>query len=142
MVKKIIQLTQNAKQGKTDIKNELDNFEKLFKNIIIYSKEKNTLAVYIKDTFWIKSLKEYDIPDLENINNWFKLRKSFREYNNLINILFPEETKSLEPKKKRENTNQNIIENINRYFEKDVFAFILNKNIKNFFEKEKGKLSN
>ena len=69
MVKKIIQLTQNAKQGKTDIKNELDNFEKLFKNIIIYSKEKNTLAVYIKDTFWIKSLKEYDIPDLENINN-------------------------------------------------------------------------
>ena len=101
MVKKIIQLTQNAKQGKTDIKNELDNFEKLFKNIIIYSKEKNTLAVYIKDTFWIKSLKEYDIPDLENINNWFKLRKSFREYNNLINILFPEETKSLEPKKKR-----------------------------------------
>ena len=79
---------------------------------------------------------------MENINNWFKLRKSFREYNNLINILFPEETKSLEKKKKRENTNQNIIENINRYFEKDVFAFILNKNIKNFFEKEKGKLSN
>ena len=79
---------------------------------------------------------------MENINNWFKLRKSFREYNNLINILFPEETKSLEPKKKRENTNQNIIENINRYFEKDVFALILNKNIKNFFEKEKGKLSN
>ena len=75
---------------------------------------------------------------MENINNWFKLRKSFREYNNLINILF----QSLEPKKKRENTNQNIIENINRYFEKDVFAFILNKNIKNFFEKEKGKLSN
>ena len=79
---------------------------------------------------------------MENINNWFKLRKSFREYNNLINILFPEETKSLEPKKKIENTNQNIIENINRYFEKDVFALILNKNIKNFFEKEKGKLSN
>ena len=70
------------------------------KNIISYSKEKNTLEVYIKDTFWIKLLKEYDIPDLENINNWFKLRKSFREYNNLINILFPEETKSLEPKKK------------------------------------------
>ena len=68
--------------------------EKLLKNIISYSKEKNTLEVYIKDTFWIKSLKEYDIPDLENINNWFKLRKSFREYNNLINILFPEETKS------------------------------------------------
>ena len=79
---------------------------------------------------------------MENINNWFKLRKSFREYNNLINILFPEETKSLEPKKKRENTNQNIIENINRYFERDVFGFILKKNIKNFFEKEKRKLSN
>ena len=61
--------TQNTKQEKTEIKNELDNFEKLFKNIIIYSKEKNTLAVYIKDTFWIKSLKEYDIPDFENINN-------------------------------------------------------------------------
>ena len=79
---------------------------------------------------------------MENINNWFKLRKSFREYNNLINILFPEETKSLEPKKKRENTNQNIKENINRYFERDVFGFILKKNIKNFFEKEKRKLSN
>ena len=117
--------------------------EKLLKNIISYSKEKNILAVYIKDTFWIKLLKEYDIPDLENINNCFKFRKSFREYNNSINIFFPEETKSLEPKKKKkENTNLNIKENINRYFEKDVFAFILNKNIKNFFEKEKGKLSN
>ena len=128
---------------KTDIKNELDIIENLIKNIISYSKENSTLAVYIKDTFWIQLLKEYDIPDWENINNCFKLRKLLREYNNLINILFPEETKSLEPKKKKkENTNLNIKENINRYFERDAFAFILNKNIKDFFEIKKGKLSN
>ena len=128
---------------KTDIKNELDIIENLIKNIISYSKENSTLAVYIKDTFWIQLLKEYDIPDWENINNCFKLRKLFKEYNNLINILFHEETKPLESKKKKkENTNQNIKENINRYFERDAFAFTLNQNIKDFFEIKKGELSN
>ena len=115
----------------------------MIKNIISYSKENSTLAVYIKDTFWIQLLKEYDIPDWENINNCFKLRKLFKEYNNLINILFPEETKTQESKKKKkENTNQNIKENINRYFERDAFAFTLNQNIKDFFGIKKGELSN
>jgi len=126
-----------------DTKNELYNIENLIRNIIEFSKEHNSLVLFIKDTFWIKLLKEYNIPDWENINNCFYLRRLFREYNDLINTLYPDEGKIKESKKKHKETiNQIIKSNINRYYERDEFAFQLNKNIKEFFEIKEGKLSN
>ena len=136
----------NKKPPKTDKKNELnelDNIEELIRNIIEFSNEKKSLILFIKDTFWIKLLKEYDIPDWENINNCFKLRRLFREYNALINTLYPDEGKIQESKKKhKENISQIIKNEINRYYERDEYAFILNNNIKNFFKIKKGKLTN
>jgi len=128
---------------KTDLKNELDNIEELIKSIIEYSIEIQTLVLFIKETFWMKLLKEYNIPDWENINNCFKLRMLFREYNTLINKLYKDEGEIQESKKtKKENISQIIKKEINRYYDRDEFAFILNQNIKKLFEIKKGKLTN
>jgi hypothetical protein len=103
------------------------------------------LAVYIKSTFWIYLLKQYNFPDWENLNNCYKLRELFKKYKNLINNLYKEEAKNSESnKKKKDNKDINsiIINDINRYYERDEFAFILNRNIKDFFEIKKGKIAN
>ncbi len=95
------------------------------------------LVVYIKSTFWIYLLKQYNFPDWENLNNCCKLRELFKKYKYLINNLYKEEAKNSESnKKKKDNKDINsiIINDINRYYERDEFAFILNRNIKYFFE--------
>ena len=103
------------------------------------------LAVYIKSTFWIYLLKQYNFPDWENLNNCYKLRELFKKYKNLINNLYKEEAKNSESNKKKKDIkdiNSIIINDINRYYERDEFAFILNRNIKDFFEIKKGKIAN
>ena len=98
-----------------------------------FSKENKILAIYLKVTFWINLIKQYDIPDWENIDKLNNLRELYKKYNDLINILYEKNDK-----KKKED----IKSEINSYFERDEFASDLNKNIKLFFENSKDKLSN
>ena len=61
----------------------------------------------------------------------------FKKYKNLINSLYKKEDKYYKSNtKKKDNKDiiSIIINDVNRYYERDEFAFILNKNIKDFFE--------
>jgi hypothetical protein len=87
-------------------------------SIISYYKEKKVLLVYFTSNIWSKLLNKYNIPDDINIKNCYELRKIFFEYNDLINELY------------RKEKNSEIKKDINNYFEKDEFAFLLDKNIK------------
>ena len=106
-------------------KNKIDSIIKLIKEIIEYSKNNDILIIYLKIEFWINLLKQYNKPDLENINSCYSLRLLYKEYYNLINTLYKDST----------NENEKIIKkDIKRYYVRDEFAFILNDNIKKFIE--------
>ena len=122
-----------------NIINECDTITELIEKIIEFSKREKILAIYMKSTFWINLIKEYNIPDWENISNCHKLRKIYKEYNKLINSLYEESAKG--PKKSKGDDND-IKSDINRYYERDEFAFILNKNIKDFFANNSKKIKN
>ena len=121
-------------ENASKIENECGNIIKLIKDIISFSEKENILALYLKSTFWINYIKEYNIPDWENINNIFILREVYKEYNNLVNKLFKNE--------KKKKIGYSIKNDINRYLERDEFAFMLNNLIKEFFKNNKNKLSN
>ena len=97
---------------------EIDTITSEMREINSYSKEKNVLLVYFTSNFWIKILKDYNIVDQINIKNCYELRTIFSEYKELVNKLYEKEQKS------------EIKKDINKYFERDEFAFILDKNIK------------
>ena len=120
----------NASQA---IETECNVIIKLIEDLMKFSKENKILAIYLKVTFWINLIKQYDIPDWENIDKLNNLRELYKKYNDLINILYEKNDK-----KKKED----IKSEINSYFERDEFASDLNKNIKLFFEISKDKLSN
>ena len=131
----------DEKNNKGEEESELNVIIKLIESIINFSSYNQILLVYIESTFWIYLLKQYNIPDWENINNCFKLRELFKKYKNLINDLYKEEAKNSESIKKKKDIISIIINDVNRYYERDEFAFILNKNIKDFFEINKEKIT-
>jgi len=92
-------INDEATYPETEI--ELDNIIKLIESIIKYSSDNQMLSIYIKSTFWIYLLKQYNSLDWENINNCYKLRELFKKYKNLINDLYKEEAKNYESNKKR-----------------------------------------
>jgi hypothetical protein len=67
------------------------------------------------------------------------LRELYKKYNHLVKELYEGETKLLKNEKERINV---IKTDINRYYERDEFAFMLNKNIKDVFEESKDRLTN
>ena len=120
--------------------NECDNIKKLIDALIEFSKKEKVLAIYMKSTFWINLIKKYDIPNWENINNLYELRNIYKKYNELINSLYNEKTEGdIKSKKNKKSTKINIQSDINRYYDRDEFAHLLNKNIKDFFQKDKEK---
>ena len=121
------------------IENECGTIIKLIEEIIKFSHKEKILAIYLNSTFWINLIKEYNIPDWENINNIFKLRMLYRKYNNLVNTLYEKEPKTHQKKKEDGNSIQT---DINTYFKRDEFAFMLNKLIKEFFEANKNRITN
>ena len=125
-----------------NIENECDKIKKLIEEMIKFSEKERILVIYLKSTFWINLIKEYNFPDWENINNCHKLRELYKNYNTLINKLYKDNAKKNENKKNKDDIYSNIKSDINRYYERDEFAFLLNKNIKEFFEKNKKKISN
>jgi len=56
----------------------------------------------LESTFWINLIKEYNIPNWENIRNIFNLRVLYKEYNDLVNIIYEDEPKDSESKEKRD----------------------------------------
>ena len=124
-----IKLEGNIPVIKRERNQEMNIILSGIESIINFSKEKQVLLVYLSSNFWNSILKNYNEPDEINIFNCYKLREAFIKYNYLINQLFKDDPKS------------EIKKDINKYFERDEFAFLLNKNIKKFFELNK-ELSN
>lgn len=87
----------------------------------------------MKSTFWINLINNYNKPDLETIENIYKLRELYKKYNQLVKELYEQEIKLSNKEKERINDIKN---DINRYYERDEFAFMLNRNIKDYFEKK------
>ena len=117
---------ENQKKSKT----ELDNIISMIEDLIGYSKENLILAIYLKSSFWKYLLKQYSKPDLEYIDDCYRLRDLFKKYKDLINNLY---------NKTSEKNELNIKDDINRYNDRDEFAFNLNINIKELFEIKKDK---
>ena len=63
----------------------------------------------------------------------------YKKYTKLINSLYEESSKG--PKKSK-NDSDSIKTDINRYYERDEFAFMLNKNIKDFFANNSKNITN
>ena len=66
-------------------------------------------------------MKQYNLPNLENISNLHRLRKIFKDYYNLIITLYKDTTNDNE---------KEIRKDIMKYYYRDEFAFVLNNNIK------------
>ena len=126
---KPIKFKANLELIKKEKSKEIEEIIGAIESIIKYSKEKNALLVYFTSNFWIKILKDYNISDELNIKNCYELREIFIKYNNLVNDIFENDKKS------------DIKKDINKYFERDEFAFILDKNIKKLLDSNK-KLTN
>ena len=69
-------------------------------------------------------MKEYNIPDDINIKNCYNLREIFIEYNSIVNEIYKNNKKS------------EIKEDINKYFDRDEFAFDLDRNIEKLLSNE------
>jgi len=105
-------------------------------SIINFSKENEILLIYFCSNFWKNILKHYDEPNIDNIDICYRLRKAFVKYNYLINIFFDDKNDAKNDKKGKQ-----IKIDINQYFNRDEFAFILDKNIINFIKNKKEILS-
>ena len=121
------------KKNKKSKKNELDTIISLIEEIIDHSNANKKLLVYFTSEFWINLLKQYNKPDIENIDNCYKLRILFKKYRNFIKDLFKDNDKSenKEDKKKdnKDNSKETIKSDIEMYYKRDEFTFDLNKNI-------------
>ena len=126
---KPIKLKSNLELIKREKNKEVNTIILAIESIIKCSKDNKVLLVYFTSNFWIQILKDYNIPDDINIENCYKLREIFIKYNNLVNDLYKED----------KDKNSEIKKDINKYFDRDEFAFILDKNIKKMLDNNKKK---
>ena len=92
------------------------------KNIIIFNKDEDKIIVYFTNEFWKYLLSCYKKPIQENILICFELRKIFKLYYTLV----------------EEKIKENILikKDAKNYRDTDEFAFLLNKNIKIYFDNQ------
>ena len=115
--------------------NELEIIIQIIYEIIDYSDNINKLVIYFNSKFWINLLREYNKPDMKNIDNCHKLRQLFKKYRGLVQKLFGNQD---EKKQKDKNKDINITEiknDIEIYYKRDEFTFVLNRNIKDYLSK-------
>ena len=116
-------------KGKLKTKDKIKEMDKFIipslESIIKFSKEKKVLLLYLDSDLWEYFLNYYNVPNKENIYICYKLREIFIKYNTLINDLFKDDKHS------------DIKKDIARYFQRDIFAFTLDNNIKNIFNDKK-----
>ena len=110
-----------------NIENECHVIERLIESIINFSQKEKILVIYMRSTFWINLIEQYDYPDWENISNCHKLREVYKKYNELVNTLYEE---------------NDIKYDINKFYDRDQFAHMLNKLISKFLEKNQQRLTN
>ena len=102
-----------------------DRIIHLLESIINFSKEKKIFLIFLNTNFWIKLLKYNNEPNLPCIDFCHKLRQKFIYYRDLINEILTDDNDS------------NYKEEINRYYEKDEFAYALDKNVIKLIETKK-----
>ena len=129
-----IKIKNDLKLIKEEGNIEIDNIINSLEDIIDYSNNKEQLVIYLPSKFWIYLLNQYNKSNLQNIDNCHKLRNIFKKYFNSINQLFKDN--------KEDNYIQIFASDIKQCYEKDEFAYILNKNISDFIKSNKNKLSN
>ena len=112
---------KNKYQAFENIENECNSIIKILKEIFEFSKRENFISINLYSPFWINLIKEYDMPDWQNISNCHKLREVYKEYNELINNLYDNRANKNEHKSSRDQEDiYSIIKNdINVYFERD-----------------------
>ena len=101
---------------------EIDIIIPAIESIINFSKENKVLLIYFHSIFWNHILKNYNELSDTNISICYRLREIFVKYNDLVNELFMNNKKSY------------IKDDINKYYERDEFSFLLDKNIKKYLE--------
>jgi len=124
---KSIEIKSNLILQKKEKSEEIKNIIAEIKSIIKFSEKNNILLVYFTSDFWINILKEYNGPNPKAIKNCYSLRETFIKYYELVDSLF----------KKSNKDNMKIKEDIKKYYDRDEFAFDLDKNIRNYFKKDK-----
>ena len=125
-----ISLSSDLKLIRREDKKEINFIVTIIEDLIKFSNDNQILVIYLKREFWINLLKQYNKADMENIDNCYQLRELYKKYYHLINKLY----KETDDERKNE-----IKKDINKYYFRDEFAFILNNNIKKFLEKEGNK---
>ena len=125
--------------GKEDekLENECDAIKKMLEEIISFSKKENIIAINLTSSFWIRLIEQYNSPDWVNLSNCRKLRDIFKEYNKLINDICKADTIEYKIEDEKIENYKKIKNDINRFFERDQFAFMLDANIKEFLKKNK-----
>ena len=102
--------------------NDIDNIIPSIESIIDYSKVNKILLIYFTTNFWAKILKNYNKINENDISISFNLRRIFVKYKDLVNSLY------------KNNKNCKIRNDINEYYDKDEFSFLLDKNIRKYLE--------
>ena len=115
-----IKIKDNLALYKREKGEEINIIIPSIESIINFSKENEILLIYFCSNFWKNILKYYDEPNIDNIDICFRLRKAFMKYNYLVNILFDDKNDFKNDKKGKE-----IKIDINQYFNRDEFAFII-----------------
>ena len=129
---KTIKIKPDLKVNKKEKGEEINNIIEDVESIIDFSRKKKKLLIYLNSNFWINILKNYNEPNDLNIDICFKLRCLLKNYYELIIELFEKEKNDEEKK---------IKEDIQKYLDRDEYAFILDKNVKAYIESNKNELS-
>ena len=116
------QKAENNEDNRNESTDMIPEMINKIKNIIIFNKEEDKIIVYFTNEFWKYLLSCYKKPIQENILICFELRKIFKLYYALV----------------EEKIKENIIikKDAKNYRDTDEFAFLLNKNIKIYFDNQ------
>ena len=125
-----IKIKDNIPLIKRERNSEMDIIIPAIESIFNFSKEEKVLLVYFPSNFWQKFLEDYKEPNDTNIYNCYRLRELLINYNDLVNDLFKNDKRS------------DIKKEINKFFDKDDFAILLDKNIKEYLDKYNKELTN
>ncbi len=125
---KTITIKSDLKVNKKKEGQEIKIIIPAIKSIIEFSEEQEKLLIYFNSNFWINILKNYNESNAVNIDICFQLRELLIKYFNLIEKLFKDE---------KDDDEKKIKEDIKNYFERDEYAFILDKNVKVYIENNK-----
>ena len=122
---KPIKLEKNLKLIKRGKNKEIENVIESINSIVEFSKESKNLLVYFTNNFWVNILSHYNEANSNSIEVISNLRKSFVGYYEVVNLIYKNKSKSI------------VQIEAKSYFERDEFAFLLDKIIKKYIDTNK-----